>query len=138
MVLAQPPGAGRLLGEIRFAELDAVFLMNLRGWLARPLRGRGPDEVRDVTIVLGELLTNAFRHAEPPFAIRLTAPADRAGIRVEVCDGTASPAPDWPLGRGLLIVRDICPHWGVVSRPGGKIVWAETVPEYGRARFRAG
>ncbi len=126
-MLTQPSRADRLLGEARFTEIDPMFLLDLRGWLAQPLRGFPPRTVRDVTVVLGELMTNAFRHAEPPFAVRLTAAGGGDGVRVEVGDGTASPLIRWPLGRGLLIVRDLCRRWGVVAHdPDGKVVWAET------------
>lgn len=125
VVLTQPPGAEQLLGEVRFAEIDPVFLMDLRGWLEGPLRGRTPQVVREVTIVLGELMTNAFRHAAPPFVVRLTVSRRRRGVRIEVDDGSTPATSRWPLGRGLLIVRDICREWGVEHRSDGKVVWAE-------------
>lgn len=120
-------GADRLLAQARFTEVDAAFLLDLRGWLEEPLRGYPPPLVRDVAVVLGELMTNAFRHARPPFAARLAVPRDSAVVRVEVHDGAACSAAGWPLGRGLLIVRDLCPDWGVEHRPDSKITWAEVV-----------
>jgi hypothetical protein len=122
---AQAMETERVLGEARLAEIDPVLLMDLRGWLARPLDGATPQVYRDVTIVVGELMTNAFRHAEPPFDVRLTTPRSVRGVRVEVGDSTVSPAVEWPLGKGLLIVRDLCADWGVEHRPDGKVVWAD-------------
>ncbi|MGH3881383.1 MAG: ATP-binding protein [Actinophytocola sp.] len=122
---AQAAGTERVLGEARLAEIDPMLLMDLRGWLARPLGGATPQVFRDVTIVVGELMTNAFRHAEPPFAVRLSTPRSVGGVRVEVGDSTFSPTTGWPLGRGLLIVRDLCAGWGVEHRPDGKVVWAD-------------
>lgn len=116
---------GDVLCEAEFAEVDAAFLLDLRGWLEPRLRGRAPQMVREVAIVLGELLANAYRHAEPPFVARLIAPPSSRTVRVEVHDGAQSPATGWALGRGLLIIRDVCPDWGVEHRPDGKVVWAE-------------
>jgi hypothetical protein len=124
----------RLLGEARFTDVDAAFLLDLRGWLQPRLPGREARVVREVAIVLGELMTNAYRHAQPPFLARLT---EGHAIRVEVHDGTASPATGWALGRGLLIVRDLCSDWGVEHRPDGKIVWAEMPDEAGRRAQRS-
>jgi len=122
---ARAAGTERVLGQARLAEIDPVLLMDLRGWLERPLGDATPQVYRDVTIVVGELMTNAFRHAEPPFDVRLAVPLSGRGVRVEVGDSTVSPATGWPLGKGLLIVRDLCAGWGVERRPDGKVVWAE-------------
>jgi hypothetical protein len=125
-VIAPPSDADHILAETRFADIDPAFLLDVRGWLERRLRGRSPQVVREVATVLGELTANAFRHAGPPFAVRLTASRQSRTIRVEVHDSTASPTTGWPLGRGLLIVRDICPDWGVEHRRDeGKVAWAE-------------
>jgi hypothetical protein len=123
-VIDQQPGAGRVLGETTFPDVDAAFLMDLRGWLTRPLRGWPASLVRNVAIVLGELMTNAYRHAGPPFGARLTVPPAGGVVRVAVCDGTAS-GWGWQLGRGLLIVRDLSTDWGVEHRADGKTTWAE-------------
>ncbi|HEY7595392.1 MAG TPA: ATP-binding protein [Actinophytocola sp.] len=117
--------SGRVLAEARFQDVDAVFLVDVRGWLSRPLRGWAPRLVRDVAVVLGELMTNAFRHAGPPFAVRVSVPPPGLALRVEVHDGAAARTSGWTLGRGLLVVRDLCQDWGVEHRPDGKIAWAE-------------
>lgn len=72
--------------------------------------------MREATIVLGELVTNAYRHAEA----RLTPPRPGIAVRPEVHDGTASPTTGWPPGKGLLLVRGRCPDRGVEHRADGK------------------
>lgn len=113
------------LGEARLAIADNTFLADLRAWLDGPLRGCTPGAIREATIVLGELVTNAFRHAQPPYTVRLSLPGSGNAVRMEVCDRTPSPATGWALARGLLVVRGLCPDWGVEHLPGGKAVWAE-------------
>jgi hypothetical protein len=115
----------RLLGEASLAAADEEFLAGLCRWVEEPLSGCTPGAVREATIVLGELVANAYRHAEPPFQVRLTLPEPGTAVRLEVHDGTASPATGWALGRGLHLVRGLCPDWGVEHRPDGKAVWAE-------------
>jgi hypothetical protein len=115
----------RLLGEARLATVDDGFLAGLHTWLHGRLHGCTPGAIREAAIVLGELVTNAFRHAVPPFTVRLTLPAPGRIVRMEVYDGSASPATGWALGKGLLVVRGLCPDWGVEHLPGGKAVWAE-------------
>ena len=124
-MIVPPQDADRLLAESRFAEIDPAFLLDVRGWLEQRLRGHSPRVVREVATVVGELAANAFRHAGPPFAVRLAVPRQGRAIRVEVHDSTASPMTGWPMARGLLIVRDICPDWGVEHRVDGKVAWAE-------------
>lgn len=121
-------GSG-VLCEARFAEVDAPFLLDVRGWLEPRLGGCPPGLVRQAAIVLGELMANAYRHAEPPYVARLIAPRPGDTIRVEVHDGTSALAGGWALGRGLLIVRDLCPDWGVEPGHDGKVVWAEFAGE---------
>ncbi|WP_084735461.1 ATP-binding protein [Actinophytocola xinjiangensis] len=117
--------ATRILGEARFEATDHAFLTGLRGWLEGPLDGCTPGVVKEVTIVLGELVANAFQHARPPFAVRLTLPRPGHVVRMEVHDGTVPAPTAWPAGKGLFVVRGLCPDWGVEPRPEGKAVWAE-------------
>jgi hypothetical protein len=132
-VTADRAANGRILAEARFPDIDAPFLLDLRGWVSEPLCDLAPGTVRGVTIVLGELLGNAFRHARPPFAVRLLAPPRGPAVRVAVRDASPSPANGWELGRGLLIVRDLCSNWGVECRPAGKTVWADVAAATARS-----
>lgn len=118
------PGA-RVLGEARLDATDQEFLTGLRGWLERPLDGCTPGVVKEVTIVLGELVANAFQHAAPPFTVRLTLPQPARVVRMEVHDALPAAPTAWPAGKGLFVVRGLCPDWGVEPRPDGKAVWAE-------------
>lgn len=119
------PVSTRVLGEARLAAADPAFLTGLRAWLERPLDGCTPGVVKEVTIVLGELVANAFAHASAPFTVRLTLPRPGHVVRMEVHDGTAASPTIWPAGKGLFVVRGLCPDWGVEPRPDGKAVWAE-------------
>jgi anti-sigma regulatory factor (Ser/Thr protein kinase) len=90
------------------------------------------DDVVDAILVVSELSTNAIRHAQTPFEIRLQR-TDRS-IIVEVSDSSAAPAVvRTPVegvigGRGLMIVEQIASEWGSRPEPqGGKTVWAELV-----------
>lgn len=115
----------RVLGEARLDTADPTFLSGLRAWLTRPLDGCTPGVVKEVTIVLGELTANAFQHASPPFTVRLTLPQPGHVVRMEVHDSMPASTAGWPPGKGLFVVRGLCPDWGVEPRPDGKAVWAE-------------
>ena len=88
-----------------------------------------PVESREViAVMVSELATNALRHAETPFSVRVEqAPGT---VRVEVADGgegrpaVRSPEPSEPSGRGLRIVESLSDTWGVTAASGaGKTVW---------------
>jgi hypothetical protein len=89
------PTPGGVLAEARFEEVDAAFLLDVRGWLSQPPRDWAPRFVRDVAVVLGELMTNAFRHADRPFAARLTMAGPGDAVRVEVHGGARTPGVGW-------------------------------------------
>lgn len=82
----------------------------------------------DVTLVVSEMVTNAFRHATPPVALEIHSDDDR--VLVSVDDGS----PDQPAprvaddgsegGRGLLLVDLLSDEHGVRPDPPGKTVWA--------------
>jgi hypothetical protein len=118
------PGT-RVLASARLPGPDPEFLAGLRRWLEAPLHGCTPGAVREAAVVLGELLGNAFRHAQPPFAVEVSLPSPGTAVRLEVRDGTPSATTGWPLGRGLLLVRRLCPDWGIEHDTDGKSVWAE-------------
>jgi len=118
------PGT-RVLARTRLSTADPEFLAGVRRWLEPSLRGCTPGAIREAAVVLGELLGNAFRYAQPPFAVEVSLPSPGTAVRVEVHDATPAAAAGWPLGRGLLIVRRLCPDWGVERDVDGKAVWAE-------------
>lgn len=91
--------------------------------------------IDDVGLVVTELVTNAFLHADPPVTVRVSQ-GERL-VRVEVEDaGHGMPVQVTSssrsmTGRGLSLVAALSESWGVhSSEGGGKIVWAE-VPEDG-------
>jgi anti-sigma regulatory factor (Ser/Thr protein kinase) len=83
-----------------------------------------------VTMVVGELATNAVVHGRTAFVVTLS--DDDGRIRVEVIDqnprlpAPAFQSPDARSGRGLHIVECLSTRWGTDLIPGeGKAVWAE-------------
>jgi len=115
----------RLLANALLIAPDPQFLDQLPEWTRSRLVGCTTGAIREIRIILGELLTNAYRHAEPPYLVRLLASADGDLVRMEVTDSTASASTSWPLGKGLLIVKGLCPRSGVHHHPAGNTVWAD-------------
>jgi anti-sigma regulatory factor (Ser/Thr protein kinase) len=125
-------GAEQRQYEFAIGLLSNPPLSALRGWL-RGLLADEPDELLiDVELVATELVTNAFEHTGRLLAVRVTRPADRSVLRVEVDDGE----PDRPLkpgastrggfrGRGLQMVNGISADWGVIQGEDRKTVWVE-------------
>ena len=134
-----PRPGGRQLAEARLAMVDARFLADLHTWLRAPLDGCTQGTVRAVGSVVGELVANAFRHAEPPYRVLLATTRYGNLLRMAVTDGTPGTADQWRLGRGLRVVRDLSRRWGVMpDEATGKTVWAElpvTVPPSAVGRF---
>lgn len=87
------------------------------------------DLVDDARVVVGELVTNALKHANTPFTV--TVAAAGASVRVEVQDGSGS-LPVLTVagcadtsGRGIALVDVLSSEWGVTPHIGvGKTVWA--------------
>ena len=88
-----------------------------------------PAEGREViAVMVSELATNALRHADTSFSVRVDQTS--GSVRVEVSDGgdgrpaVQSPEPSEPSGRGLRIVESLSDAWGVTAASGpGKTVW---------------
>jgi anti-sigma regulatory factor (Ser/Thr protein kinase) len=87
----------------------------------------------DIELVMAELVSNAIRHAAPPFDVRLL---EREGmIRGVVCDGSTdapvvNPHPDHHGGFGLGIVSACTAQWGTTFSALGKEVWFEVFAQY--------
>jgi len=95
--------------------------------------GLSPDQLRDVRLLVSELVTNAVRHAELAAgdAIQLIVDAAEHRFRVEVHDpGTGfvpsepSPDPARPSGWGLYLVAELADRWGVDTGE-RTLVWFE-------------
>ncbi|HEV2088237.1 MAG TPA: ATP-binding protein [Cryptosporangiaceae bacterium] len=90
-----------------------------------------PDLVDAATLLVSELVTNAFVHAASPTMVVVDSPADHAAVRVEVHDdGLAPPRlggfePYASGGRGLALVAAMSERWGVDQGTDGKRVWFE-------------
>jgi anti-sigma regulatory factor (Ser/Thr protein kinase) len=108
--------------------------------LRKELRDCGAPEtvIDDATLILSELLSNAYRHGRPIDNGR-GEPGIRVGwhvgedglLTLEVTDGggPTRPSPSSPSltahgGRGLGIVETLSLEWGVTDRPGEVTVWA--------------
>jgi anti-sigma regulatory factor (Ser/Thr protein kinase) len=87
-----------------------------------------PRLVDDIELVVAELVSNAIRHAPPPYEVELS---ESGGvIRGEVGDGspigpTRNTHPDEGGGFGLGIVAACTARWGVDLVGAGKHVWFE-------------
>jgi anti-sigma regulatory factor (Ser/Thr protein kinase) len=98
----------------------------LRGAL---LRSDAEQLVDTATLVLSELVTNAFVHAATD--VRVNVWSSRHAVRVEVEDGGAHLpkarhyAETAGTGRGLHLLAGLVDRWGVLARMTGKTVWFE-------------
>ena len=114
--------------------------LELPSTAAAPARARGaldgiaeslaPERLRDVRLLVSELVTNAVRHAGGD-AVRLIVALSGGRLRVEVHDPGSGfqvrEAPDDPLrasGWGLVLVAELADRWGVDGSPRTR-VWFE-------------
>ncbi|KUF17737.1 hypothetical protein AT728_10100 [Streptomyces silvensis] len=94
-----------------------------------------PDTTETATLLLSELMTNAYRHATvPPGREIWTRCVLKAGrLHIAVTDANAAlptprqAAPEDEAGRGLTLVAALSDAWGAEPRPEGigKTVWFE-------------
>jgi anti-sigma regulatory factor (Ser/Thr protein kinase) len=97
--------------------------------------------IRDVQLVVSELVTNSVRHSGSNEPIRLRAWARPSGLKVEIADGGDGFEPpaaggdgrEAEGGRGLLILDALAERWGVTS-DARTCVWFEVAqrPSGGR------
>jgi len=92
-----------------------------------------PQRMRDVRLLVSELVTNAIRHAglSENNVIRLVVVTGDRALRIEVCDpgrgfeiSEPEPDPARPSGWGLYLVRELSDRWGV-ERNRETRVWFE-------------
>ena len=142
MTHTAPGVAGHLPAEVRLAAADPDFRTGLPTWLRAPLDGCTPGAIREAAIVLGELVGNAFDHAEPPYRVAVTVRSYGHLVRLAVTDASPGGADGWRPRRGLRVVRGTCTRWGVTpvlvdGAVAGKTVWAllpVLVPPHGAGR----
>jgi len=89
-----------------------------------------PERMRDVRLLVSELVTNAVRHADGE-AVRLVVALSGSLLRIEVHDPgngfELKPPPDDPLrasGWGLVLVEELADRWGIDHHPRTR-VWFE-------------
>ena len=100
-----------------------TFVREVNAWLSEVVEGCTSGAVHEMAVVLNELLTNAATHAPGPYTVTVT-----QGSRVvllEVRDEEPPRGTPWPVRKGLLVVRGLCPEWGVTDHGAAKTVWAE-------------
>ncbi len=92
------------------------------------LKGTALEGLADTAeLVVSEVVTNAIVHTGT--RIELSTMLDGTGLRVEVSDSgkhlpvMASYDTLASTGRGLHLVAELSDHWGVESKPGGKVFW---------------
>jgi anti-sigma regulatory factor (Ser/Thr protein kinase) len=106
-----------------------------RRFLAQHLDAWGLPHLTDsATVIVSELVTNAVRHAHPPYGNLIATRFERlpSGVRIEVHDCSGSKperreaSAEEETGRGLALVDTLTGgQWGVSDRDGpGKAVWA--------------
>lgn len=92
-----------------------------------------PAPVRaDVTLLVSELVTNAFRHSGQPTSDPILLRVEVIGgtVRIEVTDMGAGGSPaireaGADGGWGLRIVEEVADRWGTTRTPSGTVVWFE-------------
>ncbi|WP_436775076.1 ATP-binding protein [Yinghuangia sp. YIM S09857] len=114
--LDETPGAVR-----RARDLTTDFLRECPG----PTVAR--ETVRDIVMVVAELVSNAYRHAPGPYRLTVSAEPDRVAVAMR--DGgetwlAAVPDARPPGGFGLLVVRRLSRTLDVEVVPGGKVLTA--------------
>ncbi|HEY3868220.1 MAG TPA: ATP-binding protein [Actinocrinis sp.] len=130
-VLRPPPGSGSgVIGRCR----DFVRETLAQWWPPAGDTGPRADDsrsrfVRDVVLMVSEVVTNACMHADGPAELLLDCTRDR--LRIEVTDRSSAPPvmrrPDQALpgGHGLHVIESLSRAWGYERRGAGKAVWLE-------------
>ena len=117
-------------GRLQWSLLCGSTENELR--LARTLADRVSvaDESREaLRVVIGELASNAVRHALTPYTVTLTANLEAVTIEVQdqslLLPQLRKLMPSQPGGRGLHIVNGLSDAWGTTTHgDAGKTVWA--------------
>ncbi|HKA03778.1 MAG TPA: ATP-binding protein [Acidimicrobiales bacterium] len=101
-----------------------------RRFTARTLRDWGADHAtEEAELIVSELVTNAFRHADSPSRLALSMNGEC--LRIEVVDHGSGGAvrrharPDDVGGRGLLLVEIMADRWGARRDGQEHVVWCE-------------
>lgn len=114
-----------IVATMLLTSADPQFTADLPDWTRPHLAGCTDGAIKETRIVLSELLANAYQYADPPYSVRLSTSANGNFLRIEVTDSGGGSPPPWHPGKGLLIVRGLCPRSGVHQQTHGKTVWAD-------------
>ena len=108
---------------VRHVAPDMAELAPLRSWLDDRLASKlTTEQLQLFRVAVTEAVTNAIeahRRAGIEQPVRVTVDVDAAmvavedhggGIELEEAEPRSAPAPSAPRGRGLLIIRSICPE----------------------------
>ena len=96
--------------------------------------------LRDVQLIVSELVTNSVRHSGSGDDIRLRAWLRLNGVKVEIADGGGGfetehdRSADDEGGRGLLILDALAKAWGVTAGSPTRVWFEIAHPPAGRAR----
>lgn len=102
-------------------------------WASLAREGRPSEELETAVLLLSELVSNAYRHADPPGPIDVRISLESPAIRVSVLD----PGPPFdpalavqvPRPGGLRIVDRLAARWGGEATDAGMEVWFEVGAE---------
>ncbi|WP_235991087.1 ATP-binding protein [Streptomyces ureilyticus] len=118
-----------LPADNRTGQMRRITRAQLRHWDLTMLTD-------DATLVVSELVTNAIKHGKGrPVGLRVRRSAYE--LRIEVTDGTATPARLRSAGvadengRGLFLVAAVAKEWGV--SPDGTMTWCSLAIPDGRS-----
>ncbi|MFD0899762.1 ATP-binding protein [Actinomadura sediminis] len=107
-----------------------------RKFVAEQMHEWGIRDDFTARLVVCELVTNGYRHGEGPIVVRVFQDERDGLVVIEVWDGGAGrpvvrpPNYAGTSGRGLLLMSELVPAWGVRElNEGGKITWAKLPAE---------
>jgi hypothetical protein len=110
-------------------SIEAMTLSAARRKVRTLLADQSDILVEDAVQVADELVSNAYRHGQPPRVVRFVLDRDRCWLRIEVDDTAPEQpvlrAPDRTGGLGMLLVHRLASSWGVHRHERHKTVWAQ-------------
>lgn len=125
------PGGTRIRAQIRL-DPTSSSPRQARRFVSDTLASCPDTDLVDAaSLLVSELVTNAFLHADSPTMVVIDASGEHAAIRVEVHDDCATAPrlgsfePYASDGRGLALVDAMSERWGVDQDTDGKRVWFE-------------
>ncbi len=118
--------------SIDLREYPKPPLAELRRLIRAALHREDADCVSDAELVMTELVTNAYDHADQPRRLHVWRLGEPVTVRIEVDDAGRDTLPVVGTsrlgslrGRGLIMVTRLSQKWGVSLHRVGKTVWAE-------------